>query len=124
MADSKNTPAAPAATEWETIVAPSGTKVILDEIGDEFIGRFTGMQHIVPEDKSKDEFDQVGFTGVSLNGTKVDPEPYALPASYKLTRAFDNVPEGTLCRLTLKGKVPIAGQPSPMKDIQVDKARG
>jgi hypothetical protein len=121
---SEKTAPAPAGTEWDTVVAPSGTKLIMDTVGDEFIGWFTGIQHIVPEDGTKDEFDQIGFTGKSVNGAAVDPEPYALPASYKLIRGFRDIALGTLCRLTLKGLVPINGQPSPMKDIQVDTAKG
>ena|ERR1700722_18428495 len=108
---------------WETVVAPSGTKVIMDTVGDTFTGWFTGIQHIVPEDGTKDEFDQIGFTGQTLNGQPVPPEPYAFPASYKLFRGFRDIPLGSLCRLTLKALVPINGQPSPMKDIQVDVAR-
>lgn len=102
--------------QWDVHTAASGTKVIMDEVGDEFIGTFTGIQHVVPEDTDKEEFDQIGFTGT--NG-----EPYTFPASYKLIRAFKTIPVGTLCRLTLKGLVPIPGQPSPMKDIQVDTAK-
>ena len=113
----------PDAQQWETVVAPSGTKVIMDTVGDEFTGWFTGIQHIVPEDGTKDEFDQIGFTGQSLNGVAVAPEPYAFPASYKLYRGFKDISVGSLCRLTLKALVPINGQPSPMKDIQVDVAR-
>jgi hypothetical protein len=111
-------------TEWNTVVAPSGTKVIMDTVGDEFIGHFTGIQHIVPEDTSKEEFDQIGFTGVSMNGQTLDPpdEPYTMPASYKLIRGFKDVPPGSLCRLTLKALVD-TGQQSPMKDIQVDVAK-
>jgi hypothetical protein len=103
-------------TQWGVHTAASGTKVIMDAVGDEFIGTFTGIQHIVPENSDKEEFDQVGFTGT--NG-----EPYTFPASYKLIRAFKTIDVGTMCRLTLKGLVPIPGQPSPMKDIQIDTAK-
>lgn len=107
--------------EWETVAEESGEKMKFETVGDEFIGTYEGLTHIVPKKEGtteEDEFDQLLFR--DGNG-----KLYALNAGYKLLEAFtgEAAPEkGSRVKLTYVGNVD-TGQPSPMKDFRVQVAR-
>lgn len=107
--------------EWETVAEESGEKMKFETVGDEFIGTYEGLTHIVPKKEGtteEDEFDQLLFR--DGNG-----KLYALNAGYKLLEAFtgENAPAtGSRVKLTYVGNVD-TGQPSPMKDFRVQVAR-
>jgi len=95
--------------EWDVVQKESPIGVTFDTIGDEFIGMFTGKEHITPD---KDEpFDLLTFE--DSRGKR-----YSMSPSYKLDRAFAAMPEGTWCRIVYVADID-TGNKQPMKDFRV-----
>lgn len=110
---------APDEWEWETVAEESATTVIFDTIGDVFVGRFTGEEHIdqPANEKGEDQsFDRFLFVGR-------DGKRYAINKSYKLNEAMDKVMEGDWCRITYIKDIPTNRKLNPLKDFRVDVRR-
>ncbi len=106
-------------SEWDTIAEESGEAIKFEKVGDSFTGTFEGVNHVVPKDPAKEEFDQLLFRAA-------DGRLHSTNAGYKLLETFtgEGAPaKGSRVRITLMGEVPITGQPSPMKDFRVEVAR-
>lgn len=91
--------------EWVTVSTAVPTRVILDTVGDTFIGEYQGMEH--------QPFDVHIF--------KRDGETYSIGDSVVLARALHNVRKGTKVRIILQGW---SEQPTgDRKEYQVDVSR-
>ena len=105
---------APEGLQWETIAEESATTVIFDKVGDEFVGRYVGVEHIVPE---KDEpFDRFTFRAK-------DGQLYAINQSYKLAEALTEVKPDTWVRIKYVKDIPTKRALNPMKDFVIDVAK-
>lgn len=103
--------------EFETVVEESATGIIFDTVGDQFVGQYKGTEHIDPgtvdkEGKSK-AFDRFLFVGR-------DGNLYAVPMSYKLDKAMDEIEEGQWVRITYVKDIPTGAGLNPMKDFKVE----
>jgi len=105
---------APEGLQWDTIADESALTVIFDEIGDVFVGRYVGVEHIVPT--NDEPFDRFTFRGK-------DEQLYAVNQSYKLADALENCKPGTWVRITYVKDIPTKRALNPMKDFKVDVAR-
>lgn len=101
---------APDDWEFETIADESPMRVVFDTLGDVFIGRYVGKDHITPE--NEDPFDLFTFRGR-------DEKLYAVNTSYKLVEAMEKVQAGQWVRLTYVKDIP-SKKGNPMKDFKVD----
>lgn len=91
--------------EWVTVSSAVPTRVILDTVGDTFIGEYQGMEH--------HPFDVHIF--------KHNGEMFSIGDSVVLARALVSVRKGTKVRIILNGW---SEQPSgDRKEYQVDVAR-
>ena len=104
--------------EWETVQEESATRVIFDTVGDEFIGKYLGSEHITPDKKTEDteEFDLFLFLGT-------DGERYALNYSYSLVKAMEKVAINDWTRIVYTKDLPTKRGLNPMKDFRVDVRR-
>jgi len=106
--------------EFETIAEASATVVIFDTIGDQFVGQYQGTEHIDPgttdEDGRSTAFDRFVFKGR-------DGELYAIPQSYKLNSAMEDVEEDKWVRITYVKDIPTGRKLNPMKDFKVEVKR-
>lgn len=105
----------PEGWEFDTAIEESGIKVVFDTIGDTFVGRFEGIEHVEPDNGKDDPFDMLTFTGR-------DGQKYSVNSSYKLAEMAAKVQPGTWCRLVYTKDVP-SSKGNPMKDIRVDVRR-
>lgn len=109
---------------WETIGEESPILVKWEKPGEVFTGVFQGTRHIVPPDSEDedDEFDQQLFRS-NATGTGAGDILYAINGGYKVREALTDDYIGWLTRLSYIKDVPLAGQPSPMKDVKVQAKR-
>lgn len=110
---------APDDWEFETVAEESPTVVIFDNIGDAFIGQYTGIEHIdqpVDDQGNDQSFDRLRFVGR-------DGNPYAINTSFKLKEAFEDVDEGMWVRITYVKDIPTGRKLNPMKDFKVEVRR-
>lgn len=104
--------------EFETIAEESATVVIFDTIGDQFVGQYKGIEHIDPgtvdpETGKSNAFDRFLFIGRDNN-------PYAIPMSYKLKDALEDVEHGRWVRITYVKDIPTGRKLNDMKDFKVE----
>lgn len=103
--------------EFETIAEESATVIIFDTVGDQFVGQYKGVEHIDPgtvdNDGKSTAFDRFLFTGR-------DGNPYAIPQSYKLNGAMEDVDEDQWVRITYVKDIPTGRNLNPMKDFKVE----
>jgi len=103
---------------WETVAEEAPVMVEFDTVGDVFEAVYEGSTDIdLPEDKRQD-----GRTTFRQLRFRKDGVLYGINAGLKLREAFNSIPDGTLCRITLMAFVEV-GQPSKMKDFRVQVAR-
>jgi hypothetical protein len=100
--------------EWDTVQKESPIGVTFEKFGDVFIGKYTGVEKIIPD--KDDPFEILTFE--DDRGKR-----YSISPSYKLQRAFYLVPEGSWCRITYVSNID-TGKAEPMKDYRVDVRRG
>lgn len=100
-----------ASVQWRTEVQETGTQIVFDEIGDQFIGQFTGMRKA---EKDGEEFIILQFIGT-------DSQPYQTNAGWKLAAGFVDIDSGSIVRITYVKDVD-TGRKDPMKDFRVDVA--
>jgi hypothetical protein len=111
--------------EFETVVRESPTKVILDKIGDRFLGMYEGVETIVPESTHVD----------TKTGETVLDDPfnlhvfmardgirYAVNSGYKIDRALTDDYIGRWVMLTYVQDID-SKKGNPMKDLRVDVKR-
>lgn len=103
---------------WAIVEDEAPTMISFDEIGDVFTGIFRGLREIVPEDESKERFDQATFKSLGTEGLD-DGELCGINPGYVLTRALKSIPIGNLVRITFMKKV-ATGQPSDMNSFRVE----
>lgn len=111
-----NVQVAPDDWEWETVQDETPIGVVFEEIGDTFIGQYTGIRHVdrEPSADGKDQsFDLFVFRGR-------DGKPYSLNNSFILAQAMGNVEVGNWCRIKYVKNVEVANWSSPMKDFTID----
>jgi len=99
--------------EFETIVDESATVVIFDTVGDQFVGQYKGTEHIDPGTEDQEAFDRFLFVGRDSN-------LYALPMSYKLNTAMEDVKPDQWVRITYVKDIPTGRKLNPMKDFKVE----
>lgn len=104
--------------EWETVASESGSPIVFD-VGTQFVGKFLGIDHIVPPNSKSpdDEFDQAKFTDAEgLTRT--------INLGYKLAEALADVEAGKTVRITRMADVP-SNDPkkNDMKDYRVEVAK-
>lgn len=110
------------ATEWETVADESPARVNLDEIGDVFIGTYTGIlsipaeNNITREHPEGEAFDLYTFKGV-------DGKPYALGKTNKLDSAMESIQPGAKVRIELMKLIQTKNGLNPMKDFKVSVAK-
>lgn len=110
-----------ATEEWDVVLDEAPIRIIMDTVGDRFIGDYEGELHIPAEQNiTKDKPEGEAFDLLIFRG--LDGKPYALNKSVKLERAFDGIAEGTRVRVTLMKEIP-TDRGNPMKDYKVDAAR-
>jgi len=99
---------------WEWDAVETSTLVILDEIGDVFIGQYQGEEHF---DKGAESFERFSFRGV-------DGDLYAISKSTKLAQGMNKVKVGQWCRITYTTDIPSTRDGhNPTKDLRVDVRR-
>lgn len=109
------------AEEWDTVLDESPVRIIMDTVGDCFIGDYEGELYIPAEQNiTKDKPEGEAFTLLIFRG--LDGKPYALNKTVKLERAFDAIAEGSRVRVTLMKEID-TDRGNPMKDYKVDVAR-
>lgn len=104
--------------EWETVAEESGEPIRF-EIGESFVGTFSGIRHIVPPNSTdpKDEFDQLTFRDEEGNVRTIN-------AGYKLLETFAQVEKGKKVRITRTPDVPMTDPgKNDMKDFRVEVAK-
>jgi hypothetical protein len=107
----------PNADGWTTVSQEAGTRIVFDTIGDVFVGVYEGTRHIVPEDTTKDEFDQQMFRGAGPDDEGV---LYCTNGGYSIRAGLAKVEPGTLVRLTYVSDLPAKPGKNPMKDFRID----
>lgn len=115
----EETPQPPQASEeeWETVAEESGSPILFEEIGAQFIGVYIGRQDITPSDDPEDAFVQLKFRDSDDNVRTIN-------AGYKLLDAFAGIGEGQKVRITRTPDVPMNDpKKNDMKDYRVDVAR-
>lgn len=105
---------APEDWEFDTVTDETPTRIVMDTVGDRFIGEYLGMEHVTPPDGGE-EFDMFVFRGR-------DGNLYSLNTSYKLKNAFEDIAEGVWVRVTFVKEIPVK-KGNPMKDYKVDVKR-
>jgi hypothetical protein len=106
----------PEGWEWETVAEGAANRVVFDTIGDSFVGKYIGEEHVALEpasDGSDPSFDLYNFRGR-------DGELYAINKSYALEKAMEKVNAGDWCRVTYIKDVKTARKLNDMKDFRVD----
>lgn len=106
---------APDEWEFETVAEESAITVIMEEVGDSFVGQYVGEEHIAPDNDSAKQFEP--FDRYTFRGR--DNRMYALNQSYKLSRAMDGVAEGQWVRITLVKFIP-SSKGNDIKDYRVE----
>lgn len=106
---------APEGLEWKTIAEEGALTVVFDKIGDQFVGRYVGVEHIEPDNGKDEAFDRFTFRAKDKN-------LYAVNQSYKLADALEDVAPGTWVRITYVKDIPTKRALNPMKDFVVDVA--
>lgn len=96
--------------EWDTVAKESPFQVTFEEVGEVFIGKYTGTETITPD--KDDPFDVLTFE--DSRGKR-----YSISPSYKLVRAFAGIDNGSWCRITFVALID-TGNKQPMKDFRVD----
>lgn len=101
--------------EWTTVHHEAGTQITFDEIGDTFIGIYTGMDTVnfVDRDGEEKSFTQINW--------RVGDESFVTNAGYDLVVAYKDVPANSMTRTQLLKLVDV-NQASPMKSYRVDVA--
>lgn len=103
---------------WTTVAAESGSPIIFDSVGSQFIGEFQGIRHIVPPTATTpdDEFDQLQFRDEGGNLRTIN-------AGYKLLEAFSSIDAGSKVRITRTPDVDMNDpKKNAMKDYRVEVA--
>lgn len=98
---------------WDTASEGTANRVEFDTDGETFEGVYRGPVKIQNGDEV---YDYLEFTGT-------DGEPYQISASYQLSRVFENIEQGTFCRITRKREIPMGNGRNPMKDYRVQTRR-
>ena len=107
----------PSQFQWETVKEESPDQIVLEVVGDTYIGELLRVLWINAEtDPGKPEkmFLQAQFR---------DPDGVrAINCGYELTEAFRDAPVNLIYRIELKKYVDV-DEASPMKSYQVDSAK-
>lgn len=106
---------APEDIAWTTEKDETPDRMVFDTPGDVYVGYFTGMVTITPEED--EPFEQVQWRDYAAPHA-----PKCTNAGYQLVQAYKNVPIGALTRTTLLKTVDVK-QASPMKDFRVEVAQ-
>lgn len=102
--------------DWVVVQEESPTRVLLDTVGDIFVGVYLGEEHVAPESEGQEPFSLFVFRGR-------DGELYALNQSYNLRKAMEKVAEGDLVRIQYYKDIPMSsGGRNPLKDFKVSVA--
>lgn len=86
--------------DWNTVAEGSRTRVLFDEIGDEYIGQYQGAESIL-DPETGEEMRYLNFLTHGAQNSLEDGELVAISRSYALDQAFETIPEGLLCRIRL-----------------------
>lgn len=108
-------PNAPENWEWDIVKEAAAIKVIFDEIGDVFIGKYAGKE-FVENEPSADGKDR-SFWNFNFTGT--DGELYAVPESYDLIEKMEDIEPGVWVRLEYVRDVKTARNLNPLKSFRV-----
>lgn len=103
---------APDDWEFETVRDESPTRVIFEEFGDTFVGQFSRLDHITPDNGKDDPFDLWVYYAQ-------DGKPYAVNDSYAVRQGMKDVLEGQWVRLTYVKDIP-SSKGNDVKDIKVE----
>jgi hypothetical protein len=106
---------APDDWEFETVSEESATVVIFESPGDAFIGKYEGVENIIPD--KGEPFSRYAFRGR-------DGARYAINKSYQLNAGMDAVAQGSWVRITLVKEVPTSRGLEPMKDFRIEVKKG
>jgi hypothetical protein len=79
---------------WTTI-SENRSRIVFDTVGDVWEGYYEGPDKIA-DPNTEEVYDYLNFRDEAGDG-------YMVSASYQLSRAFADVPEGTYVRLTVTG---------------------
>jgi hypothetical protein len=101
--------------EFEEVVSDAPTVIVFDTIGDQFIGKYNGIQHVEAR-ASREEYERFAFTGI-------DGNRYAVSKSRTLDDLMKKVPVGQWVRITYTGDIPQSKGFHPMKDFTVEVKR-
>lgn len=112
------------ATTWEVISRGARVKVQFDTVGDQLTGKWEGFETIIDPRDGETEMNYANFTAIATSGLE-DGEAVAVSASYQLIRDLNNIPPGSMVRLTYTRDVQgnQKGR-SPLKVFTVEVARG
>lgn len=110
---------------WTTVSDTSEqepeSKIVFDQIGDEFTGYFLGTRVVEPADITEKPFSQARFEGVDEQGEKTGTV-YFTNMGYSLRQGLKDVRAGSLVRITYVADTD-TGQASPMKEFRIEVAR-
>jgi hypothetical protein len=99
--------------EFETVAEESATVIIFDTVGDQFVGQYQGIEHIDPGTEDQEAFDRFLFRGR-------DGKMYAVPQSFKLRNAMEDIDQNKWVRITYVKDIPTGRKLQPMKDFVVE----
>ena len=99
--------------EFETVVNDAPTVIVFDTIGDQFIGKYNGMQRVEARTADREAYERFVFTARDGNA-------YAVAKSRVLEDLMKKVPLSTWVRITYVGDIPQAKGFNPMKDFTVE----
>jgi hypothetical protein len=104
--------------EWDTIHEEAGDQIVLEDIGDTYVGEYLGSEEITFTDKATGE--EKTFTQLRFR----DPQgPKVINAGYELRQIYDKIPPHTVTRTMLANKVSMGPGKSPMHSHRVDVAK-
>ena len=111
---------APDDWEFETVAEAAPTRVLFDQIGDVFIGKYMGREFVKIDEPSSDGKDQSFYLHLFKG---YDGDTYSVNNSYDLDEKMEDVEQGTWVRLTYKRDVKTSRGLNAMKSFQVDKRK-
>lgn len=110
---------------WTTVSDSSAqepeTKIVFDQIGDEFTGIYLGTRQVEPADITERPYTQARFQGVTEDGERTDTV-YFTNMGHSLRQGLREVRTGSLVRITYTDDLD-TGQASPMKGFRIEVAR-
>jgi hypothetical protein len=104
--------------EFETVADASPTVVIFDTVGDQFVGQYKGKELIDPGTVDPETGKSSAFERFVFKGR--DGELYAIPMSYKLNDAMEDIDNDKWVRITYVKDIPTGRKLNPMKDFVVE----